>query len=308
MKIFIGLFLIIGLISCSDNELSTIQPSTTLIEMEAEGGETEISFTNGNWQIAEVVNHNSDYSIFGNIYSQEGEMTKENSVLSLEDLGKIEALWDIKGFVITRNTPSLLEVILKENSSGEEFGFTLVLKSGEEVKEIEVFQKKSQGYRFNSIIYTLNEDDGDSLFVRKGTTYTFDVPESQEISISPYGGVDTHIQSHFKSPEDGAFIWLKNDSLMVEVPTDINQNEIYFNGEERLYSEYSSINPHGFEEMQKVAIPKGQSAFHIEQEWRKRQVSYRLNLTNNRTGNEKIIEGKWIETAPTGEYSINWDD
>jgi hypothetical protein len=198
--------------------------------------------------------------------------------------------------------------MLKENSSGEEFGFTIVLKSGEEVKEIDVFQKKSQGYRFENIAYTLKEDDGDSLFVRKGTTYTFDVPESQEISISPYGGVDIHNQSHFKSSEDDAFIWLKNDSLMVEVPTDIYLNEIYFNGEERLYSEYSSINPHGFEEMKSISIPAGESEFFVEQEWRKRQVSYRLSLINNRTGEEKIIKGKWIETAPTGGYSIHWQN
>jgi hypothetical protein len=308
-KIFVGLFLSIGLASCSDDDkISTIQPSTSLIEMEAEGGETEISFTNGDWQIAEVINHNSNYSIHGNIYSQDGEMTRENSVLFLEDQGKIEALWDIKGFIITRDTPSSLEILLKENSTGEEFGFTVVLKSGEEVKEIEVFQKKSQGYQFDNIKFRLKEEDGDSLFVKKGTTYRFDVPRSQEVAVSPYGGVDVHKHSIFLSSEKDAFVWIENDSIMVEVPTDIYNNELYFNGEQRLYGKHSSINPHGFEEMETVAIPAGQSAFYIEQEWRKRQVSYELTLINNRTGEEKIIEGRWIETAPTGGYSIHWED
>ncbi|MDT0677890.1 hypothetical protein [Autumnicola musiva] len=308
-KIFVGLFLSIGLVSCSnDDEMSTIQPSTSLIEMEAEGGETEIYFSNGDWQIAKVRNQNSNIAIQGNIYSQEGEMLKENSMLSLEDQGKIEALWDSKGFTIIRDTPSSLDIMLKENSTGEEFHFIVVLKSGEEVKEIEVFQKKSQGYHFNSIEFILEEEDGDSLFVKKGTTYRHSVSESQELTVSPYGGIDVHKQSLFLSSEKDAFVWIENDSIMVEVPTDINNNELSFDGEQRLYGRYSSINPHGFEEMATVTIPAGQSVFFFEQEWRKRQVSYKLSLINNRTGEEKIIEGKWIETAPTGRYSIHWED
>jgi len=60
--------------------------------------------------------------------------------------------------------------------------------------------------------------------------------------------------------------------------------------------------------MDSVTIPPGESVFFIEQEWRKRQVSYKLSLTNNRTGDEKIIEGKWIEVAPTGKYNLQWQD
>lgn len=303
------LAIIIGIVSCSNNDdVSLIQPSTTMIEMEGEGGEAEISFSSGDWYIAEVINHNSNYSIHGNIYSQDGEMTMENSVLSLKDQGKIEALWDIKGFIITRNTPSSLEILLKENSTGEEFGFTIVLKSGEEVKEIRVFQKKSQGYQVDSMEFNLEEDDGDSLFVKKGTTYRHNVPESQEFNVSPYGGIDVHKQSFFLSSEKDAFVWTEKDSIMVEVPTDIYNNELHFNGEQKLYGKYSSKSPHGFEEMATVTIPAGQSVFYIEQEWRKRQISYQLSLINNRTGEVKIIEGKWIEIAPTGEYSIEWQD
>ena len=308
-KLFIGLFLSIGLISCSnDDEMSTIQPSTSQIEMEAEGGETEIFFTNGDWHIAEIINKIGDTRIHGDTYSLEGGMIKENSVLSLEAEGKMAALWPDKGFVINRNTPTSLTIELKENSTGEEFGFTVVLKSGEEVKEIEVFQKKSQGYQFDSIEFSLKEEDGDSLFVKKGTTYRFTIPESQELTVYPYGGIDVYKHSLFLSSEKDAFVWIEKDSIMVEVPTDIYNNEIYFNGEQRLYGKYSSKNPHGFEEMATVTVPAGQSVFYIEQEWRERQVSYQLSLINNRTGQEKIIEGKWIETAPTGGYSIHWED
>lgn len=307
---FIGLFLLIGFISCSsdDDAISTIQPSTNLIEMEAEGGETVISFTSGEWDIAQVINQNGAVNIHGNIYSPDGEIIKENSLLSLKDQGKMEALWNDKGFIITRDTPSVLEILLKENSTGDEFGFTVVLKSGEEVKEIKVVQRKSQGYQFNSMKFSLKEEDRDSLFVKKGTTYNLNIPESQEFTFSPYGGINVHNKSNFVSSEKDAFVWIENDSIMVGVPTDIYNNEIHFNGEQRLYSKYSSINPHGFEEMETISTPSGQSSFFTEQEWRKRQVSYKLSLTNNRTGEEKIIEGKWFEIAPTGEYSIEWQD
>lgn len=308
-RTLIGLFLLIGFISCSnDDEITNIQPSTSLIEMEAEGGEAEISLTNGNWHISEVINQQGDVNIQGNTYSRDGEMIKENSILSLDDQGKIEAVWDNKSFIITRDTPSSLKIMVKENSTGEEFGFNVVLQSGEEFKEIKVNQKKSQGYQFDSMEFSLKEEDGDSLFVKKGRTYRFNIQTSQEFSFSPYGGIDVHNQSNFISSEKDAFVWIETDSVMLEVPTDIYENEIYFNGEERLYSKHSSINPHGFEEMHTVTIPPGESVFFVEQEWRKRQVSYNLSLTNNRTGEEKIIEGKWIEVAPSGEYTTQWQE
>lgn len=303
------LLISIGFISCSnDDEVSVIQPSTSQVEMEAEGGVTEISFTNGHWHIAEVINQSGNVNIHGNIYSKEGEIIKNNSVLSLDAEGKMEALWTDKGFMISRDTPSSLKIQLRENSTGEEFNFLLVLKSGEEHKEINVKQKISQGYRFDRMEFSLEEEDGDSLFVKKGTTYEFNVPESQEFTVSPYGGIDVHNQSLFLSSEKDAFVWLENDSLMLEVPTDIYNDEIFLNGEQSLYSKYSSIKPHGFEEMETVTIPAGESVFFIEQEWRKRQVSYKLTLINNRTGEEKTIKGKWIEIAPTGGYSIKWQD
>ncbi|GHA48643.1 hypothetical protein GCM10007103_31980 [Salinimicrobium marinum] len=180
--------------------------------MEAEGGETEISFTNGDWHIAEIINKIGDTRIHGDTYSLEGGMIKENSVLSLEAKGKMAALWSDKGFVINRNTRTSLMIQLKENSTGEEFGFSVVLKSGEEVKRIEVFQKKSQGYHFESIEFSLKEEDGDSLFVKKGTTYRHNVSKSQILTVSPYGGIDVHKQSLFFKFRKGC-IYLDREGL-----------------------------------------------------------------------------------------------
>jgi hypothetical protein len=305
--IFIGLFLSLGLISCSNDkdEMTSIQPSTNLIEMEAEGGETEISFTNGDWSITKVINKEGNVNIVGDLYAQNGEIIQNNKILVLKDLGKIVANWENKGFTITRETSSSLKIKLNENSTGESFNFTLVLNSGQ---EINVTQKKSQGYEFSNIKFNTNEEDTDSLFVQKGVTYKFNINEPQSFRFLPYDGLTIQNQSRFESLENDAFAWLEGDSIMIKVPTNIYNDEIYFDGEKRLYSNIWSINPHGFEEMETVAIPKGQSSFSTEIELRKRQVSYRLRLINNRTLEEKIIEGKWIEIAPTGKFSIHWQD
>lgn len=308
--IFIGIFLAIGFMSCSnaENELSKIQPSTNFIEMNAEGGETEISFTNSDWSISEIINKDGNANIYGNIYSQNGEIIHENKALRLENQGKMVADWIDKGFVITRKIASSLKIELKENSTGVDFNFTLVLNSGQEIKKINITQKKSQGYKFDSIEFKIKEEDGDSLFVKKGDNHKFNLVASMEFTFSPYNGINIYNQSYFESIEKDAFVWLKNDPISVKVPTSLYNNEIYFGGEKRLYSTIQSINPHPFDELKKIIVPAGQSSFTTEIEFRRRKVSYELRLINNRTAEDKLIKGKWIEIAPTGKYSIKWQN
>lgn len=55
-----------------------------------------------------------------------------------------------------------------------------------------------------------------------------------------------------------------------------------------------------------VTIPSGKSTFWVDIQYSERSVSYMLTLINNRTQAEKVINGKWIKIAPTGNYTINW--
>lgn len=307
-KTFIGLFLSIGLLSCSNDndEIPEIKPSTNLIEMEAEGGETEVLFTSGDWSIVEVINTSGNVNINGNIYSENGTIIQENKTLALKGQGKMVAEWDDKGFVISRETSTSLKIELMENSTEEDFNFTIVLNSGQEFKKINVIQKKSQGYKFDSIEFALKENDGDSLFVKKGTNHKITVEKYTEFTFSPYDGINIEKQSHFESKEKDAFVWLQNESVLVKIPSRIDNNEIYFDGEKSLYSTSLMTTPHGFEKMETLTLPAGQSTFSTEIEFRRRKVSYKIVLINNRTSDKKIIEGKWIEIAPTGAYSIVW--
>jgi hypothetical protein len=276
--------------------------------VEGEGGSTEVSFTGGDWKITGVTNTNGDVGISGDRYSIDDELTRENYTLSLEGLGRMEAFGGSKGFVITRNTPTSLNIELKENSSGEDFNFTIDLQSGNESKKITVEQKKSQGYNFKSIEYALKENDGDSLFIRNGAGYKFTIPSPQEFSFSPFNGIKINRKTFFRSNEKDAFVWLKNDSIKVRVPSSIDNANVYTTGQKEVYTELTTEIPHGFEQTDTVTIPSGESVFFTQIQFRKRTVSYTLYLTNKRTGGEKAIEGKWVEIAPTGKYDIKWEN
>ncbi|GAF02293.1 hypothetical protein [Saccharicrinis fermentans] len=309
LRLFTLFFLPIYFISCNsddDDNISQIQPSTSLIQMEGEGGSIEVSFTSGDWRITGVTNTNGDVGISGDRYSVDDELTRENYKLSLEGLGRMEAFGGSKGFVITRNTPTSLNIELKENSSGVDFNFTIDLQSGDESKKIIVEQKKSQGYNFKSIEYALKENDGDSLFIRNGAGYKFSIPSPQEFSFSPFNGIEINRKTYFKSNEKDAFVWLKNDSVRVKVPSSIDNANIYITEQKEVYTNLTTKFDHGFEQTETVTIPSGQSEFYTQIQFHKRTVSYTLYLTNKRTGEEKTIEGKWVEIAPTGKYDIKW--
>jgi hypothetical protein len=278
--------------------------------MEGEGGSTGVSFTGGDWKITGVTNTNGNVKISGDSYSVDDELIRENYTLSLEGLGRMEAFGGIKGFVITRNTPTSLNIALKENSSGEDLNFTIDLQSGNESKEITVEQKKSQGYKFESIEYALREIDGDSLFTKKGTTYEFNIqsPSPQEFSFSPFEGIEINRKAYFKSNEKDAFVWLKNDPVRVKVPSLIDNSKIDTAEQKEVYTNLTTVYPHGFEQMETVTVPSGKSVFFTQIQFRRRTVSYTLHLTNKRTGDKKAIDGKWIEIAPTGIYDIKGMD
>ncbi|HUW07815.1 MAG TPA: hypothetical protein VMW01_16330 [Williamwhitmania sp.] len=309
-NIFLVILFSFHFYSCNEheNEFNLIDPSISQIEMEAEGGKIEISFTNPNWTIAGIVNQNSNANINGNCYTLDSVLVRENDILKLDSLGRLDALWGDKGFSIVRNSYSLLNIFVKENATGKDFGFTIILKSGNETKEILVSQKKSQGYTFKKIEYNIDKYDGDSIFIKKGSDYEFiNISSAQEFTLEPFKGNNIVKTSFFKSDEENAFAWTASDSVLVEIPSGIWDNKLYFNGEESVYTNNPLISESNYSSFTKtVIIPQGNSEFSVDIQYRERIVSYSLYLTNNRTKNEKVINGKWIEIAPTGDYAINW--
>lgn len=296
--------------SCQDkdNDFNRIQPSVSFVEMEGEGGEVEISFTNPDWEIVGIINQNGNVFLTGDTYGEDGNLVRKNDKLRLDGLGRLDALWGDKGFRIIRDSGVSLSIVVLENSTGEGFNFELVLESGNESTVIEVNQKKSQGYTFKKIEYKLGTHDGDSIFTRQGTTYSFQLLSGTELILAPITGNNAEKTSVFESDEPEAFVWTSASPLSVEVPSGIWNNNVYFAGDECIYTNTSSVSKSDYSNLtETMHIPEGTSTFSVEIQYRKRTVSYSLYLENNRTKAEKVISGRWIEFAPTGYYSINWE-
>ena len=102
---------------------------------------------------------------------------------------------------------------MQENSTGEQFGFRIILSSKKGERVITVSQKASQGYEFKEIIYSVGEGDGDSLYWRTGSRLKLTLTQSQEIEFTPIGGVDVINSYFFVSDASDAFVWLKTDSV-----------------------------------------------------------------------------------------------
>ncbi len=296
-------------VSCErkPDESNFINPSMSVIEMEGEGGEVEVLFTHPYWKVARIINRNGNVSISGDMYSLTGSLIRENSILKLDTLGRIDAFWSNKGFSIIRNNYKTLKVVLRENSTGEDFNFNILLEAENESKEIQVNQKKSQGYTFKKIEYKLEGNDGDSVFVKQGTSYSFNIESAQDFTFYPIKGIDIVKTSIFESEENDAFVWTESNSIPVQIPSGIWSNSLYFNGEESLYTSSPIKKESEFaSQTETVTIPSGKSGFTVDIQFRKLRVTYSLHLENKRTKKEKIIHGKWIEFAPTGNFSVNW--
>ena len=298
------------LFSCvEDPEGPKISPSVDQIEMEAEGGVQQIDFSSAEWKIERIENVKSDSRIFGDIYSPENVRVSENVLLELEGEGKLDAIWPDKGFSIVRSGQDKLEINLMENSTGEEFGFRVILSSASGESTITVSQKASQGYEFKEITYYVGDGDGDSLYWKRGSTLKLTSPNSQEIEFTPIGGVDPTSSYIFTSKSPDAFVWLKSDSVEVKLPAHFQDGQIYYAEDMGIYTEYLQSELSEFTNLKEtITAPAGYSEFRSEYEMRRRILSYVLVLTNNRTGEEKEIEGKINQLSPTGEYKIIAED
>lgn len=299
--------LLISFFSCSKDDLTSTDPSSTSIDFEGEGGVKNISFTNKDWKITKVVNQDNNQTIFGNIYSFDGNLIQENKILELDSFGSLEAIWSDKGFIIKHETETSVVIQLKENFTNKNFHFIIFLESGNDTKEIAINQKPSQGYTIKNIKYTIENNDNDSIFVEKGSTHSFNINSTtqQGFSFDPF--INSFELSQFKSNSESAFPWKLTDSIAIEIPAHIIDNKVFTNDATSFYSNSLIQKPSKFKgQITEVAIPQGQTKFIVELEYRKRQVSYILHLVNNRTNEDKIITGKWVETAPTGNYKIEW--
>lgn len=296
--------------ACSSDE-PFIQPSVTAIEMEGEGGEIEVSLNDIEWSIAGVLNKQNHYdvNIFGVAYSTEGEIIRDNQQLHLNGLGKLEALWGDKGLQIVRETPSSFKLIVEENLTEEDFNFSVLLQSGNETREVIVYQSKSQGYEIENIEYSIKPEDKDSLYLATTSmSYSFSVPNSLSgVTINPLENEKS--RTYFTgTTAENIFSWLEKSPFEVKIPNSHHNNKVYYNNETSLFARYvtESSLPNYLNQSLVLDVPAGKNQLFVEAEYLKQQFSYTLTLINNRTQQKKTIEGKFVRIDPTGTLHKNW--
>ncbi|MBK1441474.1 hypothetical protein JHJ32_15865 [Parapedobacter sp. ISTM3] len=300
------LLIALVLSSCQKTAMLETEPDTLQLEIAGEGGESTVELGEGDWQITRVVNNNGNLRMFGDIYALDGKIIQRNQLLELAGLGALASSGPYSGFRITHETPGTINVSLQENGLRQPLNFVIVVSNGSETREIVISQPQSAGYSFDSIVYFLNleDGDGDSIYVRKQIVqYQFNLLEARPVEISPFNGPDVVINSNFLSDDPHAFVWLAGDSVKVPVPSDIVDGEIQLSDHKEVYGAISN-QPYGTGAAVTILAPAGQSIYAADVETRRRAVSYKLIMTNNRTGESKQVLGKWLETSPTGIYEI----
>lgn len=266
-----------GLVSCNDDiqepeyRISSIQE----IAVEAESSAVDIQMQESDW-------------IIEGVYSLNGQtITDGVKPLQLAGLGTLEAHW----FKITHDQPSSLKLEIFENYQENQRGIVIKIKKGAHSEEIKIIQATSQGYQFKEIKYSLQEK---TTFNRNSSspklTYHNYTEEENSVGIYPYGN-EKDI-STFKSEDQGAFNWISDERIEVDVPTPSIEKHYYQRATTQHPSQLKDFT------FNVAAPPLKQLSVTVDIEYLKQVYDYTLILVNKRTQQEKEIKGEWILEQP----------
>jgi len=264
-------------VSCSDDLQEPIYRISSIEEVTVEGesNTVDIQMTESDWIITGV------YSINGQA------ITDGDKPLHLEGLGTLDSRW----FKITREELSSLKVDIFENFEDSQRGMIIKIKKGSHTEEIKILQVTSQGYQFKEIKYSLKEES--TFNSNRGFPQLIDNNYSdKESPVEMYPYRNTRETSYFKSEDEGAFNWVGEDDIEVEVPV-LSNTKYFYNS--ATTSHPSKLNDITFTV---IAPPGKQLKVTGEFKFEKQVFSYMLTLINNRTKEEKEIAGEWIIEKP----------
>lgn len=210
--ILFAVAIVTSFVSCSDDlqkpnyRISSIEE----VMVEAEHNTINIQMTESDWVITGV------YSLNGHT------ITDGNKPLQLEGLGTLTSHW----FKITRDELSSLKIDIFENFDDTQRGMVIKLEKGSHAEEITITQITSQGYQFKEIKYSLKEK---STFMRRQGSpkliYNNYTEEENSVGIYPYSSQKE--VSTFKSEEEGAFNWVTEEGVEVDVPVPSIEKHFY---------------------------------------------------------------------------------
>lgn len=275
--ILFAVAIVTSFISCSDDlqepnyRISSIEEAM----VEAEPSTVDIQITESDWAITGV------YSLNGHT------ITDGHKPLQLAGLGTLDSHW----FKITRDELSSLKVDIFENFDDAQRGMIIKIEKGSHTEEIKIFQATSQGYEFKEIKYVFKEK---STYNRGGSSpkliYNNYSEEANSAGMYPYSGKNETYT--FKSEDEGAFNWVGEEGVEVDVPVPSIEKHFY---KKTTTHHPSQLNDVTFT----VATPPlKQLKVTVDLEYMKQIYNYTLILINNRTQEEKEIKGEWVIEQP----------
>jgi hypothetical protein len=306
--IYIALSMVLGfcgLAACggsSDNN-QTGNVTTTELSVAADGGNQEITVDGSSWTIAGVENISGTITkdVIGNIYDVKGTLLNDSVSLKLTGLGILKSLTKYTGFTITRTSDTSISIAMNENLTTSVFKISIILKSGNETKKINITQPQTGGYSYVDLDYSIVDAvDVDSTYLDSLTAYS---TKTTFVKISPIIDFDT---SSFTSTDPLAFLWT-TDTPSAKVPYAISNKTLVFNGTTFPYSEATQdVRKIIYSDYQSIETPSGKNKCVVWVEKRKVTANFKLTLKANATSKTREVKGKWVGIYTTGKYQLKW--
>lgn len=289
--IFFLAFICYCLSACDKDE----QSLTNIKELnfEGEASTQEINMNRGDWSIVKITDLNGGFISDIN-----------NQPMYLEDLGTLNFFWGS----ITRDKMDALTIALNDNYRDEERAFIIhiKMKEGFYTESITIRQKKCTNfYQIESIVYTLNEAEGDGeeeigyqIWNTMIEDYTSNDGKTEKTELWPFYSYLTYYE--FDSEIGSPSYWLdSNADANIEVPMCIENGKIVFEERKLPYSDRIESDSYlKWKSFEVDMVNQKQNLYSANIYYKQLHLSYTLTLSRPGTDAKKTVKGRITKTYP----------
>lgn len=302
-------------ISCSNGDKSFVETRDNIV-VPSGGGAKAIQLNTPYWSIVSINDANGKPMIGTISYGYGDNLKKEyNTLLKYDGTGPDKTLTvdlPYQGFTLEKAGTNTIQLSINENFALQPFVFSIVLKSGNETKEVKITQEGQNRYKFKSIEYSINKGDGvsdsywyDDIGEQQTFTITPDIGRTINVTLFPFDYSNLSFSSaQFTSDDKGAFGWINDEDtpLEVAIPCSINNGAIEYLSKKQQYDNFEKGFLRNINGSISVAMNPGTNKYHFKYEMKKTIISYKLTMTGAKTNKDRVFCGKWIMIQPTGAF------
>lgn len=302
MKTYVYLFLVClcgGLISCTDDDADLVDPQYKTWEISC-GGDIEVPVLGNNWRIEYVQD----------VSSGEKMSDKNGNRLALDGKGQSEAAngW----LTLLCDKEDAFTLNLKENfDKNEERKFLICIRADGFYDYITVVQRAGTEYKLVKSAFTEIEKERHIYKSTKDCISLVLRNHTSEAVWEPTGYIFENViaSSHFESDDYGAFDWIPEKGIEINMPELIIDHAIYW-GNRCSYQEGISTTPYIKD------IPNGNkillypnSILYLSGSitYCKRVCKYTFTIQNIETGTQFEVNGTWTQVVPISSHTISSD-